>query len=71
MSKIVSKHQLEMDKETRTIPFINIPHKLHILGHFLAISSRFVMHIAIVRVLPHSLSKLSQFPETKGVNSTT
>ena len=42
--------------------WLNLPHKLHIFGHFLAINSRFVEHNSLVRLLPHSLSKLSQSP---------
>ena len=41
---------------------VNLPHKLHIFGHFLAIKSRLVEHISWLRLLPHSLSKLSQSP---------
>lgn len=45
---------------------LNLPHKLHIFGHFLAMVSSKAVHMASVSDLPHSLSKSSQSPTRDG-----
>ena len=44
-------------------PVNNLLHKLHILGHFFSINSGSDLHMACVRLPPHSLSKSAQSPD--------
>ena len=65
-SKIALVLHLVLGVQYRVPNIFNLPHKLHIFGHFLAMVSSKAVHIASVSDLPHSLSKSSQSPTRDG-----